>query len=145
MEKLKKMMEKETLSDADFDVLRKDNLEGTQEMIAVFDKAIKSRWTHGTTKFYYEMFRDVLAMQGSNVNNFLCLLQWYQDLRDAVIELSGEVQQIRGKDLGKLTKRMNKILKNPAVKMINAILDKDMETIKKINERRQEIIKKSVV
>jgi hypothetical protein len=141
IEKIKQMGKENTLSDADFDTLRRDNWESTQETMAVFDKAMKRRWTSGTTKFYYEVFKDFLETQGAITNNLLYLMQWYIDLRDAIVELSTEMQS---KGMA-LTEKMNKILENPAVQIITEILENDKKRIEEINKRREKLIKQTVV
>jgi hypothetical protein len=129
----------------DFDELRRANIESTKEMCAVFNDAINSKWTSGKTKFYYEMFQMFIEQHGRVTHNFLYLVEWVNNLKEAMTTLWTEVQHIKGIDIGNVTQRMNKLLDEPAVQIVGKMLEDEQEAIKKIDERRRKLIKDSVV
>ncbi|HEX9262594.1 MAG TPA: hypothetical protein VF893_08725, partial [Candidatus Bathyarchaeia archaeon] len=129
----------------DFDELRRGNMESTKEMYAVFDNAINSKWTPGKTKFYYEMFQIFIEQNGRATHNFLYLVEWVNNLKEAITTLWTEIQQIKGVDIENVTERMNKLLDEPAVQIVGKILEDEKEAIKKIDERRRKLIKDSIV
>lgn len=144
-EKIEKIHSIHVAKDIDFRKLGKENLESTQEMVTAFDKSIRSRWTSGQTKFHYQMFQMLIRDNGNATQNILALLEWVNNLTEAITALWEEIQHLRGIDFENVKARMSKILENPAVQIINNILEGDQEAIKKINERRQKLIKDSVV
>jgi hypothetical protein len=114
----------------------------------LFDDAINSRWTWGNNKSNLEMFRELMVLISSNQLDRLDIWEYLSNMDKAIRLLSDEIGKMKGvskKDFDNLKAKMDKLLESPAVKTLSNILNRNEEAIKKINARREKLIRDSVV
>lgn len=111
---------------------------------AIVDKAAKSLFAD---KGHLDLLKWLIAEESTRIKSELTFLYALNMINERLVTIETTLQSVGKKvnlEMPNLKAQVEKITETPAVQLLTKILSDNDEAIKKINERREKLIKDSV-
>lgn len=131
----------------DYERMREIMRQVTKQTLEPLDKEINSSWTRGDKKAYLITFRSLITENTQSSISIIYLFEFIEELRNAILELSREIEGFRGKtkEIENIKARMETILDSPAVQEVNKAIENMKSVAEKKDKNRQQILRDTVV
>jgi hypothetical protein len=128
--------------DSNFEELRKELKNSTENTINRLDDIIQSSSKLSNKKMYLELFRALVVDSARSSESLIYLFEYLADLRASVLILFTELEKVNGntnKDMRKIRSKFDELLNNPAMIEIGKVL----QNIQRIGEERKKVQEKN--